>query len=87
MLRLGKIIEQYRYGRKHLFTYFRQVHFFQSYLGVPAVLLYFPKHLVALDHAGAARFMMLQSDELAIPELLKPVGYMLRHYVGVDINF
>ena len=30
---------------------------------------------------------MLQPYELAIPEFLEPIGYMLRHYMGVDVYF
>ena len=53
---------------------------------VPAVLLDFSEYLVTLYHLSAARLVVLQPDELTIPELLKPVGYVLGHYVGVYVD-
>lgn len=87
MLRLCKIIEEHRYSRQHLDAYFRHIHFFHARVRVPAVLLYFAKHLVAFDHPGTARLMMLQSYKLTIPKLLEPVWDVFRHDMRMDIYF
>ena len=42
---------------------------------------------ISLYHLRTAGLVVLQPYELAITELLKPVRYMLRHYVGVYVYF
>jgi hypothetical protein len=49
-------------------------------------VLHFAEKLIALDHAGAARFMMLEVYEIAIPKLFKPVWYMFGHDVRMYID-
>jgi hypothetical protein len=53
---------------------------------IPAVLFYFTENLITLYHPGATWLMMLQVNELAVPELFKPVGYMLGHDMGMYID-
>jgi hypothetical protein len=87
MLWFGKIVEQYWYRRQYLHIYAGHVHFLCTHMGVPTVVFYFPKYFVALYHACAAGLVMLQPYKFAIPKLLKPIRYMLRHDMGVYVYF
>jgi len=67
-------------------THFCIVHFLHAHAGVPAVLLYLAEYLVALYHARAAGLVVLQPYEFPVAKFLEPVGDMLRHYMGMDID-
>jgi hypothetical protein len=50
-------------------------------------MIYFPENLIALDHFGATGFMVFQRDKFTVPEFLKPVGDLIGHDMGMDVNF
>ncbi len=87
MFGFGPIVKQHRYGRKGLHRYGSFLHLLKPYRRIPAVLLYFPEDFIPFDHAGATRLVVLEGNEVAVPELLKPVRDLLGHNMGVYINF
>jgi hypothetical protein len=60
--------------------------FFDSRIGIPAVVFYFAKELIVLHHARAARFVMVEVNEATIAKFFAPSWKMLGNNVGMNVN-
>src|SRR5690606_18666742 len=79
--------EHNRNGGKHLHMHSMCIAFVHPHIAIPAVVFYFAEKFIALHHAGTARLVMFEPDEISVTKLSRPVGHFFGNDMRVNINF
>jgi hypothetical protein len=80
------IVEHHRNGAQYLNLYTVMIAFVDARFGAPAIVLNLTEELIVNHHPCAARAMMIQANESAVPEFLGPIGHIFGNDVGMNIN-